>query len=681
MASSSPPSTALARRPKLTLVKRAINALTRLKPPTTHPFQRKPGPFARWGYDRIEEEIADAFMDQQIDVSLRVNIAPAPGQAVFMPRRSTTNPILVNRAFFQGDHWQNGDGWIGPHPELNATGYQDTMTEISNIFTSKNVIKEAVLRHALGVTGRNMQWGFTPTRELSAEEKPTPEEQTAMDEATKLMRSWLQSRKFQTMMRGAVCTLLLSERAALRITVPPGLADQDAEGNLVIHTSSIEEGLSFVYVEHPLPDNATVALDQDTKTEAGMWRYTATEEPEDSEVEGGAETADADGMGADVDYVAICFIDADGMTVTRIYTGGATSQDAESQAILDLGGRLPMFEMRRSALVSMQVQQGQRALNLAESMIPRTAVTSGFLERLLIDAQLPGEPEVDTAGNPTGRWISKPFYVGAGTTNFVQSTEYLDEDGKTKRANASVHFREPVAATGPIAASDKHYRAILDETGQLHVIMSGDANASGASRMSSRIEYLSTLQLTSGEVEAAWRFVIDTALATAEALANQPGAYTKLIRSTASCRLDAGPVSAPDRTAIEASIGITISQETAMALLNIEDIEAEQARMAEDPLARAKLGEAVGLALTTLTTPGASLEGAARFIGMDPDALKDLLTSPPPPPTIIAPPKLGPDGKPLPPEAIPPKAPGVKAPDVQPPKAPVPTSGPPSSKA
>lgn len=674
MATSSS-STAVARRPKLSLVKRAIAAVTRLKPATpASPMRRKPGPYGRWGYERIEEEIAEAFDDQMIDVSLRTQITPSPGQTNFIPRRATVNPIIINRAFFQGDHWQNGDGWIGPHPELGAAGFQDTMTEIANIFTSKNVIREATIRHSLGVAGRNMQWGFTPVRELAADDKPTTEEQTAIDEATKLMRSWIQARKFQTLLRDATCTLLLSERAALRITVPPGLADKDAEGNLVIHTSSIEEGLSFVYVEHPLPDNATVALDNDTKTEAGLWRYTAKQEAE-AEVaalaEGGAQIADPT-EGEEQEYVAICYIDEEGMTVTRIYLDGAKAEDTESQAVLDLGGRLPMFEMRRAVLITMQVQQGQRALNLAESMIPRTAVTAGFMERLLIDAQLPGEPEVDSEGNPTGRWISKPFYVGAGTTNFVQSTEYMDEDGKTKRANASVHFREPVAATGPIAASDKHYRAILDETGQLHVVMSGDANASGASRMSSRIEYLSTLQLTSGEVEAAWRFVVDTALATAEALANQPGAYTKLIRCTAQCRLDSGPISGPERTAIEASIGKTISQETAMALLNVEDIEAEQARMAEDPLSRATLGKAVGDALSALTGPGASLEGAAKFIGMDPDALNDLMTSPPPPPML--PPKLGPDGKPLPPEPGPstPPKPGDNKPPVTPP---VPTSG------
>lgn len=669
------PSTALARtdKPKLGIVRRVLNAVTGKAPTSSTKTPRPVSPFELWGFEKVADKIDEAFDAQTIDVSVHNTYAPSPGSATFLPRRTSVNPIVINRAFFQGDHWQNGDGWIGPHPESSNPAFADTMTEIASIFTSKNVIKEATTRHALGVTGRNTQWGFTPVRELAADDTPNPAEQKAIDEATKLIRGWIQSRKLPTQMRDAVCTLLLSERAPIRITVPAGLAAKDAAGNLVIHASSVEEGLSFVYVETPLPDNATVVLDNDTKMEAGLWKYTAAEEQEEGErtslAEGGATSAGPDAD--DTDYVALCFVDENNLTITRIYKDGSEEPDAMSE--LDLGGRLQMFEMRRSVLVSLQVQQGQRALNLAESMIPRTAVTAGFLERLIVDGQLPGEPEVDGEGNPTGRWIQKPFYTGAGTTNFLQSSEYLDEEGKTKRANASVVFREPVAATGPIAASDKHYKAILDETGQLHVTMSGDAGASGASRLGARIEYLSTLQLTSGEVEAAWRFVIDTALATAEALANTPGTYTSLIRATAQCRLDAGPISAPERTAIEASIGKTLSQETAMMLLNVEDVEAEQARMAEDPLARAALGAAVGDALTKLTSAGASLEGAAKFIGISPDELTALLTSPPPPPML---PVIGPDGKPIPP--TPPK-PGDKTPPTPPPKpgekVPAPTPG------
>lgn len=607
------------------MITRAIATARRaITTDTTSQTRRPPSPFEDWDYDRVDDAITDKFDSQTIDISLQSVagvIAPAPGQPVFMPRRNAANPIVVNRLFFKGDHWQNGDGWIGPHPEHTNPAFVQTMTEISNLFTSKNVIGEVTTRHAMGVVGRNMQWGFAPVDPITTPDGKPPEEvQTKIEEAIKIIRPWLQNRKVQTLLREAVCTLLLSERAGIQLIIPPGLAQGDGKERMIT-ASTIEEALSYIYPEHPQPDNAAVICDQDTRQEAGAWRYTL-EADDDEEV---GEDADKD-----EDYAALCYVGQDGMTTIRVMKDGESSEDY-ADIDLDLGGRIPMFEMRRAALITLQVQQGQRALNLAESMIPRTAVTAGFLERILIDAQLPGAPEVDGEGHETGRWIEKPFYTGAGTTNFIQSTEFEDEEGKTKRAKASAIFREPIGADGPIKASDKHYRSILDETGQLHVVMAGDSNPSGTSRLNSRIEYLSTLQLTQPEVEACFRFIVDTALAMAEAISKKVGFYTKSLRCQCACRLDAGPLLPTERTAIEASIGKTISQETAMMLVGIEDVEAEKARMALDPLSRASYGSAVGDALNKLTAPGATLEGAAQFIGVSAEMVSVLMGGDPGP--------------------------------------------------
>ena len=618
----------------MTALRQRVAAIRRLlisgtgAQPKLSPRRALTSPFETWGYEKADQIIAETFEAQTIDISRSSGpyISPSIGSAISLPRRSFTNPIVVNRAFFQGDHWQNGDGWIGPHPDLNDAGYDVGMQEIALIFTSKNVVREATIRHALGVIGRTIQWGFTPIRELNLEggETPTTEELTAVREATKLMRPWLTARKVSSLMRDAVCTLLLSERASVILIVPPGLAVEGPGGKLLVVADSIEEALGLIWPKHPLPDNATVVVDADTQLAAGVWRYLAFQNDAPAALaEGSADTRPITEK-EQADYASLCYIGADGKTVTRIFRDG--EEEAYTESEMDLGGRIPMFEMHRAALITTQVQQGQRALNLAESMIPRTAVTAGFLERLLIDAQMPGDPEVDADGNKTGRWIEKPFFVGAGTTNVVQSTEYVDEEGKVRRANAHMIYREPIPATGPIAASDKHYRSILDETGQLHVVMAGDSNPSGTSRVNARIEYLSTLQLTQSEVEELFRFIVDTTLAMAEALAEKPGHYTSLIRCQASCRLDTGPISPQERTALEASIGKTLSQETAMMLLGIEDIEAERIRMSIDPYARATLGKQVGDALTALTTPGATLEGAATFIGVTPEMLAKLLT-------------------------------------------------------
>lgn len=609
-----------------TSVRERVTAAVRrlVSGPTT---KRPPSPFEKWNFDKADQAIEDAFENQTIDVSASstTEIVPvAGGTPMFAPRRNGTNPIIVNRLFFQGDHWQNGDGWIGPHPELTNTAFSDVMQEIANIFTSKNVVRETVLRHTLGVVGRNIQWGFAPIAPVdSADGQPDEQTKRLIKEAENIIRPWLLSRKVPTLLRDAVCTLLLSERSGIQLMIPSGLADE-VDGKLVIRAATVEEALTFIYPEHPLPDNACVIQDQMTKQEAGLWRYTIGKSEEGDELASSeTETTTPD---SETNYVAICFVDEDGDTVIRVYQ--EDQEESKAESFLDMGGRIPMFEMRRPALITTQVQQAQRALNLAETMIPRTAITAGFMERVLVDAQLPGEPEI-VDGEETGRWIEKPFYTGAGTTNFIESSTFEDEEGKIKSKNADVKWREPIPADGPIKASDKHYRSILDEVSQLHVVMAGDSNPSGSSRLTARIEYLATLQLTQGEVEAAFRFIVDTALAMAEALAMTPGKYTKTIRAQCACRLDGGPLLPAERAAIETSIGKTISQETAMMLCGVEDVAAELARMAMDPMSRAKYGEAVGDALNKLTSPGAPVDGAARFIGIPEERIRTLLVGDP----------------------------------------------------
>jgi hypothetical protein len=608
-----------------------------------------PSPFEDWTFEKIATAVEDRFDAQTIDASAAMAdvLKPAPGSPTYQGTPSSTNPVLVNRAFYKGDHWQNGYGWIGPHPATTDTGFQKGMQEIYLIFTSKNVIKEGTNRHVNGVAGKPVDWSYIPKRDLKEGEKTTPEEDKLIDEATQMVRLWLYLRKVPTFVRETITTVLLSERSATRMMIPPGLASPAGDGTFKLSAPTVHDALRYIFLEHPLPEHACIITDPDTQSQAAIWTYSAV--PKDGTEE--------------KEHAAIAFVNEKGETVTRIFT----EEDKESpaaEAAIPMGGQLPMFEMKREALITVQVQQAQRALNLAESMIPRTAVTSGFMERLLIDLQSPADPEV-IDGIETGRWIPRPFYTGAGTTNFLQSSEYLDEEGRMQRASGSAHYKDPVAADGPIKASDKHYKAILEEIGQIHALISGDATASAISRITARIEYLGTLWLTSGEVEAQMRFILDTVLLLAEAIANKPGLYTSVIKGSAQCRLDVGPISAEERTALEASIGKTMSQETAMKILGVDDVDGEKSKMASDPLARAGLGLQIGLALAELTAAGATIEGAARFLGMDEDLITDLLTGAQDAANAAAAASaaaLGNGGPPKP--GTPPKTPGAPAPTI-----------------
>jgi hypothetical protein len=569
-----------------------------------------PSPFIDFEYEDAKAELDDVVESQTIDTSGSGHVTPAPGDVNFISPRVQQDPITMNRAFFQGDHWQDGAGWVGPHPESNASGFSDAMREIALAFTSQNVVREVVSRHASGVVGKQWAWAFVPRRDMESDEEPTTEEQTAIKEATAIMRPWLLARKIPKLVRDAVCTVLLAERASVRLFVPAGLTEQSVDGGGIVRAASIAQALGLIWPEHLMPEDAAVITDADTMLECGIWLFEA--QPDDSDDD------------EPVEFAGLTFLDQDGSTIMRLVPADEDIATVESS--LQMGGRIPMFEMKRSALVTPQVQQAQRALNLALSMVPRNVITGGFLERVLLNAQMPGRFETDAAGNKTGRFIPDALHVGAGTTNFFVGVEDEGEQGGVTRASPSINWRPPVEPTAAISAADKHYRSILEETGQLHVVMSGDAEASGKSRVEARAEYLTTLQETQPEAEALLRFIIETSLAMAEALANTPGKYTSVLRAQAQCKLDAGPLSADERRAILEQIGKSISQETAMALLGVDDIEAERAKMASDPQARAGLGKTIGEALTALTMAGATLEGAAKLIGLSEDQINDLLT-------------------------------------------------------
>jgi hypothetical protein len=643
------PSIALARPQPATPAKPSL--LSRLRRALSAPISGPPklrtlpeSPFASWDFDDAVAALDAALAAQTIDTTANPTnaIQSAPGEMRYPNPRARQNPIEVNRRFFQGDHWQDGAGYIGPRPQPQEAGATDTMNEIALLFTSQNAIREVTLRHALGAVGKAWQWGYSPRRAVAEDEEPTPDEQMRVDEASRLMTDWLAARKVRTLLQDAVTTLLLAERSAIQLTVPAGLAEE-VNGTTVVRANSIEEALAKIWPAHPMPEDATVVTDPDTKLEAAVWTFEA---PKGDGAADGA--ADNDEEAETVEYAGICYLDRDGTTVMRIVRNdadddAADAADANKQpqtSPLPLGGRITMFEMHRPALITTQVQQAQRALNFALTMVPRNVTTGGFLERFVLDGMMPGHWEVDAEGRKTGKWIENPFYVGAGTTNFIQAAESETTDSQgntvTTRGNPSVVFRDPIPPDASLAAKDAHYQSILEETGQLHRILSGTAQASGKSRIQARAEYLSTLQTTQPEAESALRFILDTALAMAEAIAGTPGYYTDLIRADASCVLDAGPMSPEERTGIEASVGKTLSTETAMAMLGVDDVDAEKARMMADPQARASLGLSIGNALVALTTAGASIEGAAKFLGIEPQQLDELLTAEPPPAVVPA---------------------------------------------
>jgi hypothetical protein len=516
-----------------------------------------------------------------------------------------TESQAVNEAFVEGDHWQDGDGWVGPQPSPEDDGFEETMSIIRDAFTSRNVIGEVVERHTAFLVGTEPRWGLTPRRAMKADEKPTNEEQALIDEAEAELTVWWDSRGVHGILQDLVRMVLWAERSAFRLYVPPGMLTrrERASGTVtLIEAKTLAEALSKLWPDHPSYQQATVIEDEDTKSLCGVFLFAS------------------DPQTGSLDRAELSFVAGEKTIIKHL--GDA---DGQQRFAFALGGRIPMYEITRPLLVTEQIQQSQRALNLAASMLPRNVVTGGFLERILLNAQMPGEWEKNDRGDPI-RFKPAPFLTGAGTTNFVTGVQYKDVDGKTVLTTPDVKWRDPISVDPAVAAKQEHYKDILEEAKQGHIIAGTDSKLGWKSREQLRADSDKALDLTRTPTEACGRWLLETALAMAEAFMGQPGHYTEKLRAEFTCIASSGPLSMDERkdNRDSAKDGF-LSRSTTMERNGVADVDAELSRMAEETGARIDLAVKQATALKTLTDAGADLAGAARFIGIDEDRAKLLM--------------------------------------------------------
>jgi hypothetical protein len=516
---------------------------------------------------------------------------------------ATSPDAKANRPYFDGDHWQQGEGWIGPRPQPGETGEQETMLELERAFTSSNKVAEVCERHSDGIAGREPRWSLTPIEPVpDGEEIPEPL-QVLIAEAEAALTRWWNGKRVHQYLMDAVTTLMWAERGPLRLYVPAGYL---GEGGSIERFESLEAALEAVFIEVPAPEIATVYVDPATKHELGIITYERVNE-----------------AGEEEEVVEVVFVDDLGNTVIRQIVG-----DDAQDFLLSFGGRITMHEMRRTRFVTPQVRQNQRALNLALSTIPRNVTTAGFLERILLNAQMPGRWEVDPATGERKRFIPEPFRTGAATTQFVAGIEQTDAQGNISHATPSVQFRDPVDPSGAQKSADEHYRRILEEADQLHVLMSADATASAVSRVEARSDYIASLRRTVPLVEAAGRWLVGTALAVAEQLTGTPGRFTESLRAEFNCRLSTGHIAPTERAqnVSEVEAGL-MPQEYAMSENGIDDVDAALAMIHSRPETQIALLRRRAEVFKLLTEAGADLQTAATLAGFDEEEIR-LLTEP-----------------------------------------------------
>jgi hypothetical protein len=511
----------------------------------------------------------------------------------------------TNRKFIDGDHWQNEDGWVGPKPNPSEDGYAETMAEIKRAFVSRNVIAEIVERHVNGVLGKTPTWGFTPIRpiNLDAGEKPNEDESQKIFDIESELKYWWDQKGVHNLLKQVAGNMLWSKRGLARLYIPATFVNDRNE--LVSGTpGTIGEALDVIWPDAPTPEQSTVWETSWTRAEIGIF---ITKNDDDKTV-------------TELVYLA----DDKEETIIRILEG-----EESNEYTFNYGGRLTIFEATRPLLITRQVQEAQRALNLAASMVPRNVVTGGFLERVLLNAQMPGQWEKDSDGNKI-RFVPDELHLGPGTTNFIRGIDYVETDPSTGRekpvvATPNVKWRPPTPVTPSVEAKRAHYTDMLEECDQAHILTLEHANASGRSREQARADYITSLWTTKNALDSLGRWLLEATLAMAEYLVGSPGIYTNEFRATFSCRIDGGPISVDEKRANVDSVDKNaLARRTAMMWNGVDDVDAELRLISEQEDARLDIRKKQADAISILVSAGLTIESAARLVGMNEEEIAML---------------------------------------------------------
>lgn len=470
--------------------------------------------------------------------------------------RTDADKVQSNLDFYYGDHWQEGAGWAGPMPASSSSEYATIYAEVRRGFVSKNTIKEAVDRAVNGVLGREPK--FTLSYEVEGSKR---EQKRILKEADTMVKRWMKDKEFKKFIQKALRNALLSGKSTLRVFIPAGLLNN---GQIEVDPSN---PLQLLYLDAPTPLSSTIITDDSTRERVAIFMGTALDE------------IGRERKVAEVSYL-LPVQNEDGKRYTEIAI--LPERGIAEYAQLDLDGKLMMFELEMPRLITEQIRSLQMLQNLNLSMMQRNSVLGGFLERMILNGQLPGHYEDDGTGGQV--FIRDEFAVGAGTVNAINGVPVMDENGNVRGyTSASVVYRDPVAVTTFLEAKDAAYRGILEESQQLHALLSGDAITSGDSRRQALAAFISSLRIPKGVVESAIEWLVETVLMAAGTFSGDADRF-RGIKAKSECKLDFGAISAGEVDLLERMVRVgIIGLETARERYGIEDLEEEQRRV-EDGL-------------------------------------------------------------------------------------------------
>lgn len=506
-----------------------------------------------------------------------------------------------NALFYKGDHWQAGDGWAGQRP-IGVAQAAWAMGQIERIFVASNVIKEITDRFASTLIGREPQWTM-----VARDDSQAAALDTVITETNEVLTSWWDtaSKKIMRKLFNATAGATLNRYAYLRVFIPPAIVNEQGR---VVAALTFAEAMRFIWLDDGTPEHMAHLTNAETMELESRRAYEITREGKKiPRVERQRiirlAPDPANPKGPPVESIT-------GEPLTLIEVLEQVNAEGPPMAIsavaLPLGGHLLTFELELNSQIGEPMRRLQKALNVVLTMMQHNILGSGFLERVFLNAQMPGEWVKAPEGHPEaiGGWLLKPapYEAGLGVVNSIQGTPITDKDtGQTTGyATPSIWTHDPVDTTTFSTAESTYYQRMLKEAGQLHAVLSGDAVASGESRQQALADFISRIEPAATALQSAVRWILEVATYLAAHLAGEANSARLNLRANVKLRLALPPLSADMMRVINELVekGL-ISQETGLTQLPfIDDPAAEiQQQQAEQADKRAAAGSALATSM------------------------------------------------------------------------------------
>ncbi len=493
------------------------------------------------------------------------------------------------------DFWQKGVTLLPP-TQGGMSGNLDNLFERRYVF--RNVVKEVVGRVVGAFFGKPANWRFQvggqeiarpgttpankPTPPPEGEQLPAPEEsEGATDDALtsidKALSTFYVQQNVAEEMGKAFAFRLAFGRGSWRLYIPtkykrtnaapatsedPDVTSEDStvEGDPgaptdFVRFKSIEEAIAAMRVEF-IPPTQGRLLDEGGEL-FSLVKYPVRKDWATRDV---------------TNVIEFSFVDNSDRTFIGTIgeqSGIAKITDANLSSPFDLAGFTTLGEFKGHPYVSHALYKNNQLVNLALTCAGFSLVDNGFGEMILTNVELATKAVV----GPDGETQQVPIDIkrGGGAIQNLIGVEIVDEStGVIRRESPGVHFREASAMTAFKDGYDLGYIACLQEAGQLYALISGDATASGESRIQALADFILRVNPYKSEVDEEGSQLMTVVLLWAAQLAGNTQFNDH--RVVYDSRMFVSALSNEEKNTVMAMRKAgTISRETERVLLGIDD--------------------------------------------------------------------------------------------------------------